>query len=65
MPLAEALNDTFRINYIKDYLSNVKRAILQGVDVRGYLVWSLLDNFEWYFIRNVRHSLFTIYFYKS
>ncbi len=33
--------------YLKETLSNVHRAIHEGVDVRGYLHWSLLDNFEW------------------
>lgn len=47
MPLKEALNDTFRVNYFKDYLQNLKEAVAAGVDVQGYFAWSLLDNFEW------------------
>lgn len=48
MPLNEALNDTFRVNFYRDYLSEVDKAInLDGVKVRGYMAWSLLDNFEW------------------
>lgn len=39
--------DRFRKQFIHDYLANVHRAILDGVDVRGYFYWSLLDNFEW------------------
>ena len=39
--------DTKREKYIKDHLSNVHEAISQGADVRGYLYWSLTDNFEW------------------
>ena len=41
------LNDTFRIDYYKGYLSELLRAIADGVDVRGYFAWSLLDNYEW------------------
>ena len=40
-------NDDFRIIYILEYLSAVHEAINMGVDVRGYLYWSLLDNYEW------------------
>ena len=41
------INDGFRINYYKEYLENVKIAINNGVKVKGYFAWSLLDNFEW------------------
>jgi beta-glucosidase len=44
--LADA-KDEKRVGYIKDYLSQVWRAIHDGVNVRGYFYWSLLDNFEW------------------
>ena len=46
--LADAKDDR-RANYIKDYISNVEKAIKEGVDVRGYFYWSLLDNYEWAF----------------
>jgi len=39
--------DQLREEYVKGYLEAVQRAIRDGVDVRGYLHWSLLDNFEW------------------
>lgn len=39
--------DTKREMFIKSHLYYVHRAIQQGADVRGYLYWSLLDNFEW------------------
>ncbi len=41
------VNDPARIAYVRDHLAAVHRAILDGSDVRGYFLWSLLDNFEW------------------
>jgi beta-glucosidase len=41
------INDTRRIDYHRQYLQAVARAIAEGADVRGYHAWSLLDNFEW------------------
>ncbi|PIR73831.1 MAG: glycoside hydrolase family 1 protein [Candidatus Moranbacteria bacterium CG10_big_fil_rev_8_21_14_0_10_35_21] len=41
------VEDKYRAEFIKSYLTNVQRAIQEGVDVRGYFYWSLLDNFEW------------------
>ena len=40
-------DDTRRIEYIKRALAGVHRCIADGIDVRGYIHWSLLDNFEW------------------
>ncbi|GAA1977808.1 GH1 family beta-glucosidase [Nocardioides panacihumi] len=42
-----AVHDDRRITYHDAHLRAVLRAIDAGVDVRGYLAWSLLDNFEW------------------
>jgi hypothetical protein len=47
MTLAVALEDTFRIDYYRLYLAELERAIGDGVDIRGYFAWSLMDNFEW------------------
>lgn len=44
----DAKNDRARIEYLRDYLANVEKAIDEGVNVMGYFVWSLLDNFEWW-----------------
>jgi len=47
LPLQQALVDTFRVDYYDQYLSNVSAAMQDGVDVKGYFAWSLMDNFEW------------------
>ncbi|MFO1111792.1 MAG: GH1 family beta-glucosidase [Bradyrhizobium sp.] len=44
---AGAIQDSGRIEYLQRYTSALQEAIAAGADVRGYFVWSLLDNFEW------------------
>jgi beta-glucosidase len=39
--------DPLRVDYLRKHLAAVHAALAHGVDVRGYFVWSLLDNFEW------------------
>jgi beta-glucosidase len=41
------VHDAERIAYLRDHLSAAQRAVAAGVNLRGYFVWSLLDNFEW------------------
>jgi beta-glucosidase len=41
------VDDPDRIAYLEGHIAAVAAAIEQGVDVRGYFVWSLMDNFEW------------------
>lgn len=41
------INDVERIEYLDGYIGQMARAITDGADVRGYFVWSLIDNFEW------------------
>lgn len=41
------VQDDDRLNYLKQYFEAAHRAIKEGVDLRGYFVWSLMDNFEW------------------
>ncbi|XP_044488472.1 beta-glucosidase 40 isoform X2 [Mangifera indica] len=48
IPIKEALKDQKRIKYHNDYLTNLLAAIKEdGCNVKGYFVWSLLDNWEW------------------
>ena len=44
---AALLPDPLRVRYLDDHLRAAHDAIRQGVDLRGYFAWSLLDNFEW------------------
>lgn len=46
-PVDGVVDDQRRIDYLDGYLRSLKSAIDDGVDVRGYFQWSLLDNFEW------------------
>jgi beta-glucosidase len=39
--------DLDRIMYMRSYLTQLQRATSEGVPVRGYFAWSLMDNFEW------------------
>ena len=56
----ELLNDIERREYHKSYLSAVQRAMRNGADVRGYFVWSLLDNFEWNSGFSLRFGLYYV-----
>lgn len=41
------INDLDRISFLQGHLAAALRAIQDGVNLRGYFVWSLMDNFEW------------------
>ncbi|XP_020114256.1 beta-glucosidase 12-like [Ananas comosus] len=55
--IEEALKDHFRIAYHQEHLAKLHSAIKKGVDVRGYFVWSFLDDFEWGGGYTVRYGL--------
>ncbi|XP_021894780.1 putative beta-glucosidase 41 isoform X2 [Carica papaya] len=59
--LNKALQDKKRINYHRDYLSNLSVAIRQDkCNIRGYFAWSLLDNWEWNSGYTVRFGLYYV-----
>lgn len=47
MSLEQALQDKDRLEYYQQYTQALLDAVKEGVDVKGYFAWSLLDNFEW------------------
>jgi len=42
-----SVDDPERVDYLRGHLAALQTAVAAGVDVRGYFVWTLLDNFEW------------------
>lgn len=57
LPISDALNDTFRVDYVKSHLFQLNRALEEGVPVKGYFLWSFMDNFEWADGYNVRFGI--------
>ncbi|MBI3954983.1 family 1 glycosylhydrolase [Candidatus Gottesmanbacteria bacterium] len=41
------VNDEFRIFFLREHFRQVQKAILAGIPVKGFLVWTLMDNYEW------------------
>lgn len=52
-----AVDDAARIAYLRDHIAMAHQAIQEGIDLRGYYVWSLLDNFEWSYGERMRFGL--------
>jgi beta-glucosidase len=52
-----SINDAMRVQYLTDHIQAMADAVGEGVDVRGYFVWSLMDNFEWAFGYSKRFGL--------
>lgn len=42
------VHDAQRIDFLRGYLRGLRRAVAEGVDIRGYFHWSIMDNFEWH-----------------
>ena len=51
------VHDPYRIDFLHRYLRCLRRAVEDGVDVRGYFQWSFMDNFEWAFGYQERYGL--------
>jgi beta-glucosidase len=48
LPIEQILEDDFRVEYFRGYIDALAKAVsVDGVNVRAYLAWSLMDNFEW------------------
>ncbi|CAN1828894.1 Beta-glucosidase 24 [Linum perenne] len=58
-PLKATPDDNLRVSFYKEHLASVRSAIKQGANVKGFLVWSLLDCFEWL---SGYHLKFGLYF---
>jgi len=42
------LNEQKKIKYLRDHIQQMRRALADGADVRGYFAWTLVDNYEWH-----------------
>ncbi len=54
--------DLDRIMFLRNYLTQLQRAVAEGAPVRGYFLWSLMDNFEWIFGYEKRFGLYRVDF---
>lgn len=54
------VRDHCRVNYLREHLAAAQLAMLSGVPLAGYFVWSLLDNFEWAFGYSQRFGIFWV-----
>lgn len=54
--------DLDRIMFLRNYLTQLQRATSEGVPVRGYFLWSLMDNFEWIFGFEKRFGVYRVDF---
>lgn len=61
-PKTGMIEDLDRVKYIKGFLEWLEKAVDEGFDIRGYYLWSLMDNFEWssgtYFKFGIMHTDF-------
>ncbi|CAM8938678.1 unnamed protein product [Rhodiola kirilowii] len=62
IPIKEAIKDAIRIRYLDEHLKYLAKAIKNGVNVKGYYLWAITDNFEWADGYTVRFGLVYIDF---
>jgi beta-glucosidase len=55
------INDDFRIFYVREHFKQIAKAILGGIPVTGYFIWTLMDNFEWDCAHNPQSSFGLVY----
>ena len=56
------VHDLDRVSFLRNYLTQLQRAIADGVPVKGYFLWSLMDNFEWIYGYEKRFGLYHVDF---
>lgn len=56
------IQDDDRVNYLKKYFTSAYQAIEKGVKLKGYFIWSLLDNFEWLSGYSIRFGIIRVNF---
>ena len=56
-PADGMVHDDYRIEYLSKALKAVERLIADGVDIRGYNLWTLMDNWEWSAGHDVKYGL--------
>lgn len=54
--------DIDRLEYLRTHLEQISRAIMDGINVKGYFVWSLIDNFEWSYGYDKRFGIVRVNF---
>ena len=54
--------DLDRISFLRNYLAQLQRATSEGVPVKGYFLWSLMDNFEWIYGYEKRFGVYHVDF---
>ena len=58
----KVVQDDDRLSYLQRYFEAASRAIKEGVNLKGYFVWSLMDNFEWLWGYSKRFGIIRIEF---